>query len=60
MVNGRRDTLISSCPATLMNSERSVDCGAAIALCHRGCRAADSTRSAGRFDDLAHLVRHVG
>src|SRR5215472_13046 len=35
MVNGRRDTLISSCPATMMNSERAVDGGAAIALCHR-------------------------
>jgi len=41
MVNGRRDTFDIIVPATLMNSERSVDCGAAIALCHRGCRAAD-------------------
>lgn len=42
MVNGRRATFDIIMPATLMNSERSVDCGAAIALCHRGCRAADS------------------
>ena len=58
MVNGRRATFDPIMPARLMNSERSVDCGAAIALCHRGCRSADS--AVRRFDDLAHLVRHVG
>ena len=42
MVNGRRVTFDIIMPATLMNAERSVGCGAAIALCHRGYRAADS------------------
>ena len=42
MVNGRRATFDPIMPATLMNSERSVDCDAAIALCHRGCSAADN------------------